>query len=46
MKMQNLISNAVKFMGDQTAPLIEIGTTGLDRAGKQTVFSFGIMASV
>jgi PAS domain S-box-containing protein len=36
--MQNLISNAIKFMGDQATPLIEIGTTGLDRGGKPVFF--------
>ena len=28
--LQNLISNAAKFMGSQPQPVIEIGTTGLD----------------
>ncbi len=32
---QNLIENAVKFMGDQAAPRIEIGFTG---TGKETTF--------
>jgi len=36
--MQNLISNAIKFMGNQAAPLIEIGTSDLDADGKQPVF--------
>ena len=36
--MQNLISNAVKFMGNQPAPLIEIGTTGLEMNGKPVFF--------
>jgi signal transduction histidine kinase len=36
--MQNLISNAIKFMGDQTAPRIEIGATGFDKDGKPVFF--------
>lgn len=36
--MQNLISNAIKFMGDQSNPQIEIGTTGLDTNGKTILF--------
>jgi len=28
--MQNLISNAIKFMGDQPRPTIEVGTSGID----------------
>ncbi len=36
--MQNLISNAVKFMGDQKDPEIQIGTTGLDKDGKVILF--------
>ncbi|MCI0608180.1 MAG: ATP-binding protein, partial [Anaerolineae bacterium] len=36
--MQNLISNAIKFMGDQAAPRIEIGTTGLGTDGKPVFF--------
>jgi signal transduction histidine kinase len=28
--MQNLISNAAKFMGEQPKPTIEIGTSGMD----------------
>ncbi len=32
---QNLIENAAKFMGDQAAPLIEIG---LEPAGQKTIF--------
>jgi signal transduction histidine kinase len=36
--MQNLISNAVKFMGDQQDPEIEIGTDGLDKDGKAILF--------
>jgi signal transduction histidine kinase len=29
--MQNLISNAIKFMGNQSDPQIEIGSAGLDK---------------
>jgi len=36
--MQNLISNAAKFMGDQPHPTIEIGTDGLDPEGKAKIF--------
>jgi len=36
--MQNLISNAAKFMGDQTNPKIEIGTQGTDSDGKTIFF--------
>lgn len=36
--MQNLISNAIKFMGDQSHPLIEIGTRGVDTDGKPIFF--------
>jgi two-component system phosphate regulon sensor histidine kinase PhoR len=32
--VQNLISNSIKFMGDQTRPTIEIGTNGMDTDGK------------
>lgn len=32
--MQNLVSNAIKFMGDQPRPTIEIGTRGEDTDGK------------
>jgi PAS domain S-box-containing protein len=32
--MQNLISNAAKFMGDQPSPRIEIGTRGEDLDGR------------
>jgi PAS domain S-box-containing protein len=32
--VQNLVSNAIKFMGDQPRPTIEIGTRGLDTDGK------------
>lgn len=36
--MQNLIGNAIKFMGDQPAPQIEIGSNGLDKDGKVILF--------
>jgi signal transduction histidine kinase len=36
--LQNLISNAAKFMGDQPHPTIEIGTDGLDPEGKVKIF--------
>jgi signal transduction histidine kinase len=36
--MQNLIGNAIKFMGDQMNPQIEIGTSGLDEDGKVIIF--------
>lgn len=36
--MQNLISNAVKFMGSQPAPLIEIGSKDFDKDGKPVFF--------
>jgi signal transduction histidine kinase len=36
--MQNLISNAVKFMADQPKPTIEIGMRGLDADGKPIFF--------
>ena len=36
--MQNLISNAIKFMGDQPTPRIEIGTRGDDPDGKAILF--------
>ena len=32
--IQNLVSNAIKFMGDQSNPNIEIGVTGNDKDGK------------
>ncbi len=35
---QNLISNAVKFMGHQPNPSIEIGTAGFDKDGKPILF--------
>ena len=36
--MQNLISNAAKFMGPQPRPTIEIGTNGIDTDGKMVFF--------
>lgn len=36
--VQNLVSNAVKFMGEQPHPLIEIGTIGKDTDGKPIFF--------
>lgn len=36
--MQNLISNAAKFMGPQPRPTIEIGTLGIDTDGKTIFF--------
>jgi len=36
--MQNLISNAIKFMGDQPNPRIEIGANGFDKDGKPIFF--------
>jgi signal transduction histidine kinase len=36
--MQNLIDNACKFMGNQIAPCIEIGQSGVDDGGKPIVF--------
>lgn len=36
--MQNLISNAAKFMGDQPKPVIDIGMQGLDSDGKPIFF--------
>ena len=36
--MQNLISNAIKFMGTQSAPLIKIGQKGFDKEGKPVFF--------
>jgi signal transduction histidine kinase len=36
--MQNLISNAVKFMGNQPNPMIEIGSNGFDTDGKPILF--------
>ena len=36
--MQNLISNATKFMGPQPRPTLEIGTNGIDTDGKTIFF--------
>ena len=36
--MQNLIGNAIKFMGDQADPRIEIGTAGFDEKDNKPVF--------
>ena len=36
--MQNLISNAIKFMGRQPSPLVEIGMMDTDRDGKPVFF--------
>jgi PAS domain S-box-containing protein len=36
--MQNLIDNAIKFMGDQPDPRIEIGTSGFDEKDNKPVF--------
>ena len=36
--VQNLISNAIKFMGDQPRPTIEIGTRGMDTDGKPVLY--------
>ena len=36
--IQNLISNAAKFMGDQSRPTIEIGVQGLDTDKKPIFF--------
>ncbi len=36
--MQNLINNAIKFMGHQTEPRIEIGLNGCDKDGKPIFF--------
>ena len=36
--IQNLISNAIKFMGDQPNPRIEIGANGFDKDGKPIFF--------
>jgi signal transduction histidine kinase len=35
--MQNLISNAAKFMGEQPHPTVEIGTAGMD-ADQKIIF--------
>lgn len=36
--VQNLVDNAVKFLGDQADPLICIGTAGTDADGKSILF--------
>jgi len=36
--MQNLLDNSAKFMGEQTNPVVEIGTSGIANDGKQTFF--------
>ncbi|NWG34202.1 MAG: PAS domain-containing protein [Chloroflexi bacterium] len=36
--LQNLISNAIKFMGDQPNPVIEIGAAGTDADGKPILY--------
>lgn len=36
--MQNLVSNAIKFMGDQPKPTVEIGTRGTDTDGMPILF--------
>jgi signal transduction histidine kinase len=36
--VQNLVDNACKFMGDQPAPRIEIGTSGTDTEGNPIFF--------
>jgi signal transduction histidine kinase len=36
--MQNLISNAIKFMGDQKHPQVEVGYAGPDQDGKAILF--------
>jgi len=36
--MQNLLDNSAKFTGEQTKPVIEIGTSGVAKDGKQTFF--------
>lgn len=36
--LQNLIDNAAKYMGDQAAPLIEIGQAGVDEADQPIFF--------
>ena len=36
--VQNLLDNAAKFMGEQTAPHITIGQRGVDREGKPILF--------
>lgn len=36
--IQNLLDNAAKFMGDQTNPTIEIGTSGFDTDDKPIIY--------
>ena len=36
--MQNLVSNAIKFMGNQPEPRIEVGMTDFDKDGKPVFF--------
>ena len=36
--LQNLVDNAAKYMGTQTAPLIVIGTQGIDAVGQHIFF--------
>ncbi len=36
--VQNLLSNAMKFMGNQPNPIIEIGSSGFDKDGKPVLF--------
>ena len=36
--VQNLLDNAIKFMGDQPKPAIEIGTHGMDADGKPVFY--------
>ncbi len=36
--MQNLLDNAVKFMGNQPQPRVEVGSDGLDETGKPILF--------
>jgi PAS domain S-box-containing protein len=36
--VQNLVGNAIKFMGDQPRPAIEIGVNGMDTDGKPIFF--------
>jgi PAS domain S-box-containing protein len=36
--LQNLLENAIKFMGDQPHPVIRLGSRGSDGAGRRIVF--------
>jgi signal transduction histidine kinase len=36
--VQNLIENAIKFIGEQNSPRIQIGTNGIDPTGKPILF--------